>query len=237
MRKFAILRPDSGYGGAVARAFAAEVAALGDELVTEVTYKPDTKSFAGIVKQLGGGWQAVFVPEAADKVELVARLKKKDIHDLVVFVLDRPRHAELVDEIRRAGARVMLRAAGDVAGALLVVAPNGRADMLMGVGGVSEGIMAACAVRALGGGMLGRLAPQSDVEREEIKIAGLNTRQILSAREIIASDNIFFAATGITDGPLLSGVRYHGKRAETHSLILRGETGTRRLIYAEHVLR
>ena len=181
------------------------------------------------------------VPECMDApaawtLALVARLKKKDIHDLVVFVLDRPRHAELVDEIRRAGARVMLRAAGDVAGALLVVAPNGRADMLMGVGGVSEGIMAACAVRALGGGMLGRLAPQSDVEREEIKIAGLSTRQILSAREIIASDNIFFAATGITDGPLLSGVRYHGKRAETHSLILRGETGTRRLIYAEHVL-
>jgi len=174
---------------------------------------------------------------AAWTLALVARLKKKDIHDLVVFVLDRPRHAELVEEIRRAGARVMLRAAGDVAGALLVVTPHGRADMLMGIGGVSEGIMAACAVRALGGGMLGRLAPQTDAEREAVDAAGLSTRRILTAREIITNDNIFFAATGITDGPLLSGVRYTGKRAETHSLILRGETGTRRLIYAEHVLR
>ena len=185
---------------------------------------------------------SALVPECMDApaawtLALVARLKKKDIHDLVVFVLDRPRHAELVDEIRRAGARVTLRAAGDVAGALLVVTPSGRADILMGVGGVSEGIMAACAVRALGGGMLGRLAPQTDDERAAVKAAGLSTRRILSAREIIASDNIFFAATGITDGPLLSGVRYAGKRAETHSLILRGETGTRRLIYAEHVLR
>jgi len=97
--------------------------------------------------------------------------------------------------------------------------------------------MAACAVRALGGGMLGRLAPQTDAERQAVDAAGLSTRRILAAREIITSDNIFFAATGITDGPLLSGVRYTGKRAETHSLILRGETGTRRLIFAEHVLR
>jgi len=182
------------------------------------------------------------VPECLDApaawtLALVARLKKKDIHDLVVFVLDRPRHAELVDEIRRAGARVMLRGAGDVAGALLVVTTEGRADILMGIGGVSEGIMAACAVRALGGGMLGRLAPQTDAERQAVDAAGLSTRRILTAREIITSDNIFFAATGITDGPLLSGVRYTGKRAETHSLILRGETGTRRLIFAEHVLR
>ncbi len=191
---------------------------------------------------VGAEVASALVPECMDApaawtLALVARLKKKDVHDLVVFVLDRPRHADLVDEIRRAGARVTLRAAGDVAGALLVLTPNGRADILMGVGGVTEGIMAACAVRALGGGMLGRLAPQTEAERATVEAAGLSTRRILSAREMIASDNIFFAATGITDGPLLSGVRYQGKRAETHSLILRGETGTRRLIYAEHVLR
>lgn len=174
---------------------------------------------------------------AAWTLALVARLKKKDIHDLVVFVLDRPRHTDLVDEIRRAGARVMLRAAGDVAGALMAVAPQGRVDMLMGVGGVIEGVLAACAVRALGGGMLGRLAPQSRAEREALIAAGLHTGRILTARDMITADDLFFAATGITDGPLLTGVRYHGKRAETHSLILRGETGTRRLIYAEHVLR
>jgi fructose-1,6-bisphosphatase II len=129
------------------------------------------------------------VPECMDApaawtLALVARLKKKDIHDLVVFVLDRPRHAELVDEIRRAGARVMLRAAGDVAGALLVVTTHGRADILMGIGGVSEGIMAACAVRALGGGMLGRLAPQTDAERQAVDAAGNNHAARMQRRDV-----------------------------------------------------
>jgi fructose-1,6-bisphosphatase II len=131
----------------------------------------------------------------------------------------------------------MLRAAGDVSGALLAASEDGRADILMGVGGMAEGIISACAVRALGGAMLGRLAPQSDDERAAVQAAGLDTRRILTTQEMVTSDQVFFAATGITDGPLLSGVRYHGGRAETHSLILRGETGTRRLVYAEHAIR
>ncbi len=185
---------------------------------------------------------AALVPECIDApaawtLALVARAKKKEVRDLVVFVLDRPRHVDLIEEIRTAGARVMLRAEGDIAGALLAASPNGLADILMGIGGVPEGVIAACAVRALGGAMLTRLAPQSDSERAALAAAGLDTRRILDCRELVISDQIFFAATGITDGPLLQGVRYHGDRAETNSLILRSETGTRRLVHAEHAIK
>jgi len=166
---------------------------------------------------------------------LIARTTQKQIRDLVVFVLDWPRHAALVEEIRQAGARVMLHTDGDIAGALMAASPGSGVDVLFGVGGVPEGVIAACAVKALGGAMLGRLAPQSEAERVAIAGAGLNLRQILSSHELIAGEQVFFAATGITDGPLLTGVRYHGERAETQSLILRADTGSRRVMYAEHV--
>ncbi len=172
---------------------------------------------------------------AAWTLALIARVLEKQIRDLVVFVLDRPRHAALIEEIRQAGARVMLRTDGDIAGALMAASPGSGVDVLFGVGGVPEGVIAACAVKALGGAMLGRLAPQSEAERTAITAAGLNVRQILSGNELIAGEQVFFAATGITDGPLLTGVRYHGERAETHSLILRADTGSRRVMYAEHV--
>ncbi|HEX9373390.1 MAG TPA: class II fructose-bisphosphatase [Roseiflexaceae bacterium] len=172
---------------------------------------------------------------AAWTLALVARVKRKEVRDLVVFVLDRPRHAALVEEIRQAGARVMLRADGDIAGALMAASPSSGVDVLLGIGGVPEGVIAACGVKALGGAMLGRLAPQSAAERAAIAAAGLDTRRILSGNELIAADQVFFAATGITDGPLLTGVRYQGDRAETHSLVLRADTGSRRVIYAEHI--
>ena len=171
---------------------------------------------------------------AAWTLALVARSKKKEVRDLVVFVLDRPRHQDLIDEIRKAGARVMLRGDGDIAGALLAATPGSSVDVLMGTGGVPEGVIAACAIKALGGAMLGRLSPQSESERAAVAAAGYDLRNILSCDELIASDQIFFAATGITDGPLLNGVRYHGDRAETQSMVLRCDTGTRRIIYAEH---
>ena len=172
---------------------------------------------------------------AAWMLALVARVTQKEIRDLVVFVLDRPRHTALVEEIRQAGARVMLRTDGDIAGALMAASPGSGVDVLLGIGGVPEGVIAACAVKALGGAMLGRLAPQSEAERAALAAAGLVTRRILSSDELIAGEQVFFAATGITDGPLLTGVRYHGERAETHSLILRADTGSRRVMYAEHV--
>ncbi|MBK9712116.1 MAG: class II fructose-bisphosphatase [Kouleothrix sp.] len=171
---------------------------------------------------------------AAWTLALVARVKHKEVRDLVVFVLDRPRHAALVEEIRQAGARVMLRSDGDIAGALMAASPSSGVDLLLGIGGVPEGVIAACGVKALGGAMLGRLAPQSAAERAAIAERGLDTRRILSGNELIADDQVFFAATGITDGPLLTGVRYQGDRAETHSLVLRADTRSRRVIYAEH---
>ncbi|MFQ5341525.1 MAG: fructose-bisphosphatase class II, partial [Anaerolineae bacterium] len=181
------------------------------------------------------------VPECLDApaawvLALVARVKKKPVRDLLVFVLERPRHADLIEEIRSAGARVMLRADGDIAGALRAATPHASADILMGVGGVPEGVMAACAVKALGGAMLARLKPQSDEKQAAVEAAGLDTRQILTCDELVSGYEIFFAATGITDGPLLAGVHYYGDRAETESLILRGETGVRRIIDAEHRL-
>jgi fructose-1,6-bisphosphatase II len=173
---------------------------------------------------------------AAWTLALVARVKRKAVRDLVVFVLDRPRHQDLIAEIRAAGARVMLRGDGDVAGALMASTRKGSVDILMGIGGVVEGVMAACAVRALGGAMLARLAPQSEAEREAVRGAGHDLRRILTCDELVQSNEIFFSATGIADGPLLHGVRYQGDRAETHSLVLRAETGTRRTILAEHLL-
>lgn len=181
------------------------------------------------------------VPECMDApaawtLALIARVKQKALRDLVVFVLNRPRHHHLIEEIRAAGARVMLRTDGDITGALMAATPDGGVDVLMGIGGVQEGVVTACAVKALRGGMLGRLAPQDDRERNAIRIAGRNAERILTCHELVASDEIFFAATGITDGTLLSGVRYHGNKAETESLVLRSETGTRRVIHAEHVI-
>jgi fructose-1,6-bisphosphatase II len=181
------------------------------------------------------------VPECMDApaawtLALVARAKKKEVRDLVVFLLDRPRHRDLVEEIRAAGARTMLRSDGDITGALLAAIPDTGVDLLMGVGGVPEGVVAACAVKAIGGAMLGRLAPQSREERKMIEEGGLDAQRILTCDEVIAGNEIFFAATGITNGSLLAGVRYDGHSAETESLILRCETGTRRIIHAEHVL-
>jgi len=181
------------------------------------------------------------VPECMDApapwiLALVARVKQKKVRDLVVFVLDRPRHKDLIDEIRTAGARIVLREQGDISGALMAVVNDVNVDILMGVGGVAEGVIAACAIKSLGGAMLGRLSPQSAEERAAVKAAGLNTQQILTCDELVSGEDIYFAATGITDGVLLSGLRYHGNIAETESMVIRCKTGTRRIIHAEHLV-
>jgi fructose-1,6-bisphosphatase II len=167
---------------------------------------------------------------------LIARAKGKAVRDLVIFVLERQRHDDLIAEIRTAGARVMLADDGDISGAVLAAMPDGPVDALMGVGGAAEGITAACAVISLGGAMLARLAPQSEAERAAVAAAGLDTRRILSCADLISGEQIFFVATGITDGLLLSGAYFNGDRANTNSLILRSETRTRRTIMAEHLL-
>ncbi len=167
---------------------------------------------------------------------MIARIKKKAVRDLVVFVLDRPRHQDLIEEIRMAGARVALRREGDIAGAILAAMPNSSIDVLMGVGGAAEGVMAACAVKALRGAMLVRLAPQSEEERAQVLEAGHDLQRIMNQDELIQGDDVFFAATGVTEGMLLDGVQYAGGFAHTHSLVLRALTGARRMIRAERLL-
>lgn len=173
---------------------------------------------------------------AAWTLALVARAKGKKVKNLIVSVLDRPRHEDLIEEIRLAGARVILRPDGDIEGALLACVPDSDVDILMGIGGTLEGLIVACAVKALGGGMLARIEAQSEEERTAVKEAGINTDLIFSCSELVKSNEVFFTATGVTEGPLLSGITYSGNRANTNSMILRGTTSTRRIIYAEHVI-
>lgn len=182
------------------------------------------------------------VPECMDApaawtLALVARVKGKAVRDLAVVVLARTRHQELIEEIRATGARILLREEGDTEGALVAAMPDTNVDVLMGVGGASQGVLSACAVRALGGGMLARLAPQSQVEQAAVEAAGLDLKRIRTVSEIVNSDKIFFAATGITESSLLRPITFQGHYANTHSLLIRAETGTRRFIHAEHLLQ
>lgn len=178
------------------------------------------------------------VPECMDApagwtLALVARVKGKAVRDLTVRVLDRPRHKDLINEIRQAGARVILMNQGDAAGALDAVMPDSNADILWGIGGAPEGVIAACAVKALNGEMLARLAPQSPEEVLAVREAGLDARRIYMIDEIVTGNEVFFAATGITNSALLQSVKYRGNVAYTHSLLLRSRTHTRRFITAE----
>ena len=172
----------------------------------------------------------------AEVLAEVATALHRPVAELTVFVLDKPRHAERIAALRAAGARVLLRTDGDVAGALMAAREGSGVDLLMGIGGTPEGVIAACAVQALGGGMLGRLAPQRADEAEAVRAAGIDAGRILTARDLVASDDVFFAATGITDGVLLPGVRYTPAGATTASLVMRGRSGTLRTVLAEHRL-
>ena len=184
----------------------------------------------------------VLAPECLDApaawtLALIARAKDKAVRDLSVLILDRGRHEDLIDEVRTAGARVMLRDEGDAEGALLASTPGTGVDVLMGIGGAAQGMLAACAARAQSGGMLARLAPQTKEERQLIEEAGLDTAKIWMQNELVKSNQLFFAATGITNSSLLAGMRYYSTHASTYSLLMRSETGTRRFIQAEHGVR
>lgn len=165
---------------------------------------------------------------------LVARAKGKEVRDLRIIVLDRPRHRDLIEEIQHTGARVMLRLDGDTAGAISAAHPDTTNDVLIGTGGAAEGVTAACAVKAMGGGMLARLAPQSQAERDALNAAGLDTKRILTCDEIVSSNKIFFAATGITHSAMLGHIDIRGPKAITHSMVVRGETGTLRNIHSSY---
>lgn len=172
----------------------------------------------------------------ADNLKRIAAALNRSINELTVLVLDKPRHADLIGQIREAGARVSLQTDGDVAGALLAATPGTGIDVLMGIGGTPEGVIAAAAVKALGGGMQTRRAPQSESEMQRVQ-AALEEEwdEVLTQDDLIRSDDAFFAATGITDGPLLEGVHYDRTGGvTTHSMVMRAKTGTTRYIKAIH---
>jgi len=169
-----------------------------------------------------------------DNLKKVARALGKDVDDLVVFVLDKPRHRQLIQEIRQAGARVQLHTDGDVAGALMAVSPESDVDVMMGTGGTPEGVLAATAIKIVGGEILAKLDPQSEAEKENILKAGINLEEVLNVNALIRSDDIFFAATGISGGTFLRGVKFTGKGATTYSMVMRGKTGTIRYIKSHH---
>ncbi|NLU66606.1 class II fructose-bisphosphatase [Streptomyces sp. HNM0574] len=185
-------------------------------------------------------------PEAAEFVDItappavnirrVAKAKGCTPDDVTVVVLDRPRHDGIVKEIREAGARIKFISDGDVAGAIMAVREGTGVDMLLGVGGTPEGIIAACAIKCLGGTIQGKLWPKDETERQRALDAGHDLDRVLQTEDLVGGENVFFVATGITDGDLLRGVHYRGERAYTQSLVMRSRSGTIRQIESTHKL-
>ncbi|HKS44690.1 MAG TPA: class II fructose-bisphosphatase [Amycolatopsis sp.] len=185
-------------------------------------------------------------PEAAGSVDLsapvaenirrVAKAKNSGVSDVTVCILDRPRHERLVKEVRDAGARIRFISDGDVAGAIAAARPTTGVDLLLGVGGTPEGIIAACAMKCLGGELQGRLWPKDDAEREKALAAGHDLDRVLTTDDLVRGDNVFFCATGVTDGDLLRGVHYREGGATTQSIVMRSKSGTVRMIDGYHRL-
>jgi fructose-1,6-bisphosphatase II len=191
------------------------------------------------MEKLAGG------PEIADLLDLerpmpellqqIAERKGTDIRDVMVVVLDRPRHEERIREIREAGARVRLILDGDVSAALLAVSDNSPVDLLWGIGGTPEGVISAAAIKCIGGQQLGRLWPRNDDERSRAIDAGYDLERVLDVDALVKGDDVFFSATGVTDGDVLQGVRYQkGGTATSESLVMRTRSGTVRRITARH---
>lgn len=185
-------------------------------------------------------------PDAADVIDIsapiaenirkVAKAKHASVSDITVCILDRPRHGDLIQEIRDAGARIRLISDGDVAGAIAAARPDSGTDILVGIGGTPEGIIAAAAMRCMGGALQGKLAPKDDEEKQKAIDAGHDLDRVLVTEDLVAGDNVFFCATGVTDGDLLRGVRYYGGGASTQSIVMRSKSGTVRMIDAYHRL-
>lgn len=171
---------------------------------------------------------------ATENLKAVAKAKRIDIRDVTAVVLDRDRHDDLVAEIREAGSRIRLIPDGDVAGAITTAWPDSGADIMFGIGGTPEGVIAAAALKGMGGELQGRLWPRNDEERNAAIAAGYDLTKVLSTDDLVAGDNCFFAATGITDGELLKGVHVSAGFVSTQSLVIRSKTGTVRLMNARH---
>jgi fructose-1,6-bisphosphatase II len=183
-------------------------------------------------------------PEAAGAISIdapvevnlrnIARAKRKDIDDLTVIVLDRPRHKDLIQQIRQLGARIRLIGDGDIAGAVMTSFPDTGVDVLMGVGGSPEAVITACALKCMGGDMQCKLWPRNEKEHQKAVDLGMDVGKVLTIDALVKGNNVFFSATGVTDGELVRGVRYFGGGARTHSLVMRSKSGTLRFVEATH---
>ena len=186
-------------------------------------------------------------PEAADVVDItapvkenlrrIAKAKHRDIESLTVVLLDRPRHDQLVKEIRATGARIKFITDGDVAGAVEAARDETGIDALMGIGGTPEGIIAACAMKCLGGVIQAILHPRDEAEREKAIANGMDLEKVLTTNDLVSGENVFFAATGITDGELLKGIRFTNRYIQSNSLVMRSRSKTIRFISSEHPLQ
>jgi fructose-1,6-bisphosphatase II len=170
----------------------------------------------------------------AENIRQVAKAKGKRPEEVTVTILDRDRHTDTIAQIREVGARVFLITDGDVAGAIVAAAPRTEVDLLIGIGGTPEGVVAAAALKCLGGAMQGRLYPRNEDERRSLVEAGFDLDRVLTTDDLVAGDDCFFAATGITDGYLLNGVKYWPDGASTHSMVMRSRSGTVRYVASEH---
>ena len=190
------------------------------------------------MEKIAVGPDAVDAIDMRDDVETnlkrVAKAKNKTLNDLTVVVLDRPRHEELIREIRAAGARIKMITDGDVAGALMTTMPSTGIDVLMGIGGAPEAVIAACAMKCAGGEMQTRLWPRNDQERQIVEEKKIDVTQILGCNDLVRGEEAFFSATGITDGELVRGVFFFGGTATTETLVMRSRSGTVRRIQATH---
>ncbi len=215
-----------GMGNAISVIAVAERGAMFDPsavfYMEKLVVGPDCSSAIDITAPIG--WN----------LEQIAKCKGEAVADLTVCILDRPRHAELVDQVQRAGARIKFISDGDVAGAIMAARAGTGVDLLAGIGGTPEGIIAACALACMGGEIQGRLWPRDDAERRRAMDAGLDPEQVLTTRDLVTGENIFFCATGITDGELLRGIRYRPQGSVSHSIVMRAKSGTIREMISEH---
>jgi len=185
-------------------------------------------------------------PDAVDAIDIaapigenirrVAKVKNLSVSDMTVCILDRPRHLRLIADVRAAGARCRLISDGDVAGAISACRPNSGTDMLVGIGGTPEGIIAAAAIRCMGGAIQGQLAPKDDTERQKAIDAGHDLSRVLLTEDLVSGENVFFCATGVTNGDLLQGVQYYSGGCTTQSIVMRSKSGTVRMVEAYHRL-
>lgn len=169
-----------------------------------------------------------------ETLKLIADRKGMGVGDVTVVILDRPRHQRMMQDVREAGGRIKLITDGDVSAALLAVSDRSPVDLLWGIGGTPEGVISAAALKCMGGQLLGRLWPRDETERQAALDAGYDLTRVLTANDLCWGDDVFFSATGVTDGDVLQGVRYRGRGASTESLVMRSRSGTVRRVHARH---